>query len=232
MFKYITSVFSLLAIILIAPLHAMSLNHSMYNYAGIVPVITDDHNQTWVYFGVEYINNKKTLALLAGGQEKKDINSLATALRELNEESLDVFDDYINIHNLTNKSLPEINYNIWLVISTKLFLYTNRTAWADEYCDKFISLYNQRRYAGKGDYQKLSRSQRENYELRKVKLEDLLSFLKDPNHFDYQLISYGGKNCLHDDPLPLRWSTRIILRNQPALQELLSHSNTNLAVTQ
>lgn len=207
--------------IMILPKTTMANNHSLYSFAGILPIIKDNKKQTWIYLGVEYVNNEKRLALLAGQRDKKDANSMQTALREMNEESLDVFSDYITIKKLTNDGTPEINYNILYLLSTKVYLFPIISARSNGDCDSFIKLYNERRYAGSDKYKRLRLAQRETYELRKVKLVDLIDFLNKPSKFNYKLISYGGKGCNTSDSIPLRWSTKIILKNQSVLEQFV-----------
>jgi hypothetical protein len=199
----------------------MAYGQSWYNYAGALSIIKDHHQQAWVYMGVEYINNQKRLAILAGQKEKQDTHSLDTALRELHEESLDVFSDYINSNHINEKLIPQISYNVWFFMSTKLYLFVINEQLSDDNCDKFIELYNERRYNGTGKYKKLKLAQRESYELRKVKLNELIDFLNNPNKNDAQLISYGGKKC-DTEHIPLRWSSQIMLQNQPTLQSLIN----------
>lgn len=204
---------------------SMASSQPWYNYAGIVPVIKDSKNQAWIYMGVEYINNEKRLALLAGQKDKKDQDVANTALREFNEESLDVFSSYINLNKLNQNNIPQIEYNLLFLIHTKLYLFVinnnlNNNL-LENNCDKFIDLYNKRRYNGQDNYKKLKLAQRESYELRKVKLNDLIDFLNAPHKSNPKLMSYGGKNC-DENSIPLRWSSKIILKNQPSLKSLVN----------
>lgn len=217
--KYLNIIIYMLVIVL--PKTSLANNHSLYSYAGILPVTKDSNNNTWVYLGVEYVNNEKRLAILAGQKDKEDKDSITTALRELNEESLDVFNDYININKLSDNTIGQINYNILFLLSTKLYIYPLDVYNANNSCDAFIQLYNQRRYSGSGKYKRLKLVQRETYGLRKVKLNTLIDFLENPEKYDNKLTSYGGKNCSETDKIPLRWSSKIILKNQPILNKLL-----------
>lgn len=217
--KYLNILVYILVIIL--PKTSMANNNSLYTFAGILPVIQDDKNQAWIYFGVEYVNNEKRLAVLAGKKDIKDKNSLETALREMNEESLDVFADNITTSSLDKKPDNQIDYNILFLLSTKLYVAVINSKLNSDNCDQYIELYNKRRYMGTDKYTKLRLNQRETYELRKVKLNDLIEFLDSNNG---SLISYGGKNCKPTDNIPLRWSSRVILKNQEVLQQLLNKS--------
>lgn len=198
----------------------MANNNAVYNFAGILPIIIDKQHTAWMYFGVEYVNNEKRLAVLAGKQDSIDHDSLETAIRELNEESLDVFDKYININKLNQKD-EQLDYNILFILSTKLFLMPIDAKSDNQECDQFIKLYNERRYHKQGNYKKLRLAQRETYELRKVKISHLLEFLSDPKAFDNKLTSYGGKNCEVTNDIPLRWSSQILLKNQEKLKKFL-----------
>lgn len=215
--KYLNILFYILVLIL--PKTTLANNNSLYSFAGILPTIKDDNKQVWIYFGVEYVNNEKRLAVLAGKKDKKDKDSLDTALREMNEESLDVFANDITANTLSTEVNSQIDYNILFLLSTKLYVGVINSKLNKNNCDQFIDLYNKRRYHGSNKYNKLKLSQRETYELRKVKLNDLIDFI-DNNH--ETLTSYGGKDCEHTDSIPLRWSSKIILKNQTVLQQLLN----------
>lgn len=212
--------FIIYLIIMMLPKTGTANSSAVYTFAGILPIITDQQNQSWIYFGVEYVNNEKRLAILAGKKDRNDDNYLATAIRELNEESLDVFDKYININKLNNSD-EQLDYNILFLLSTKLFILTINNSLDNQECDQFIKLYNERRYHRQGTYKKLYLAQRETYELRKVKLNHLLEFLSHPETFDNKLTSYGGKNCKVTDDIPLRWSSQILLKNQEKLKKFL-----------
>lgn len=210
--------------------------NSIYGFAGVIPIITDNHNQKWVYLALEYNKKQKQLAIMAGQKNKSDKNSIETANREFQEESLDVFNQYINTNTLKklqkNKMLDELTltYDILFLLSTKIYLipidnkYLNKKVYlpdlSSDKCDYFIDLYNQRRFNKPYNYNKLTRSQRENHGIRKVKLQDLIAYLKNPANFNYKLPNYDAKDCNHPDNLPLRWSSRIILQNQPAIDHL------------
>lgn len=206
---------------MILPKTGLANNNALYSFAGILPIVIDSDKQAWIYLGVEYVNNEKKLAVLAGQKDKKDKNSLYTAVRELNEESLDVFSPYIDVKTINDKELGQIDYNILFLLNTKLYLLDINSELYHQNCDKFIKLYNQRRYNGAGKYKRLRLAQRETYELRKVKLNVLIDYLSDPKNFDNKLVSYGGTKCNSTDKLPLRWSSQIILKNQKSLQKYL-----------
>lgn len=218
MHKYFHYIIYLLIIIL--PKTTMANNNAIYNFAGILPIIFDHNNQAWVYFGVEYVNNEKRLAILAGKKDNKDNDSLQTAIRELNEESLDVFTKYININKLNNES-KQLDYNILFLLSTKLYIMTINANLNSQKCDQFIKLYNERRYHHPQNYKRLHLAQRETYELRKVELKHLLEFLESPENFEHKITSYGGKNCQTSNDIPLRWSSKILLKNQIKLKNIL-----------
>lgn len=214
--KFINITIYLLVVLL--PKTSIANNNALYNFAGILPIITDNQNQAWVYFGVEYVNNEKKLALLAGQKDNKDESSITTAVRELNEESLDVFSEYIKDNKLSDS---HIDYDILFLLSTKLYLLDIKYNTNNKSCDPFISLYNNRRYNGAGKYKRLKLAQRETYELRKVKVSDLVNFLNEPKKYKNKLTSYGGKNCTVQDDIELRWSSQIILKGQSYFNKYL-----------
>jgi len=201
-----------------------AINNSLYKYSGVLPIAKDKNNTYWVYFGVEYQINNPKLAILAGKKEPEDNNALDIALRELREESLDVFEQYINNNTIKiNNQNLQIDYNIFFLLSTKIYLALIDRVIDTNDCDEFIAEYNTRRYLKPKKYEHLSLPQRETYELRKVRLKELIKYLNNPDKYHNKISSYGGKSCLPDQKIPIRWSSRILLQQQEKLIKLDKH---------
>lgn len=198
-----------------------TINDGLYKYSGILPIVKDKNNTYWVYFGVEYQINNPKLAILAGKKEPEDKKVLDIALRELREESLDVFEQFINNNSVdTGNQNLQLDYNIFFLLSTKIYLVLIEHVIDDNLCDEFITAYNQRRYLKPTNYEHLKLPQRETYELRKVRLKDLIKYVNDPDKYHNKINSYGGKLCLPDQQIPMRWSSRILLQQQENLMKL------------
>ena len=208
-------------------LTAMSVNISyanspVYNFAGILPIVKDEENQNWLYFGVEYKIKEPQLAILGGAKERKDKTAAETAIRELNEESLNVLEDYININNLEKLSRHKIDYHLMFLFNIKLYLTPiDFKLQNTKSCEYFLTEYKHRRLDKPEHYKKLAKSQQESYEIRRVKVSDLIKFLESPEKNDYKLTSYGYPDCTKPTPIKLRWSSRVLLQNQPALKKIL-----------
>ncbi len=197
-------------------------SHPVYNFAGILPIVKDQDNQNWVYFGVEYKIKEPQLAILGGSKDKNDKSPADTVLRELKEESLDVLHDYININTLEKKSTHKINYHLLFLFNIKLYLTPiDYKLENSNSCEYFLTEYRHRRYDKPDNYKKLALSQRESYEIRRVKAKDLIDFIKSPEKNDYKLTSYGFPNCKQPISMKLRWSSRVLLQNQETLQKII-----------
>ena len=142
-----------------------------YKYGAILPIITDSTGNKWVYFTLDIHNKKSVIDLFGGLIEKKDKSVFKAAIRELNEESLDVFGNtsYIN--------LKAIDYKVF---RTKLFIISIKNNKLNNHCDYFTKNYYLRRYGGLKKYRHLTLAQTETVGMRKVKLrfetKILLSF--------------------------------------------------------
>ncbi len=202
-----------------------NISHSSYSFAGIVPIAKDQNNDKWLYFGVEYKIKTPMLAII-GGQREENESPQMTAIRELNEETLDVFNKYITLDTLKDTNgnhIKEMDYNILFLISTKIFwVPINYTVVSGQAaCEDLIFEYEKHRFEKPEHYKSLKLNQKETYEIRRVRLKDLIKFLKDPYKYDEHIMSYGLKDCSAPVRMKLRWSSKILLQSQPDLNNFL-----------
>lgn len=184
---------------------------NFYRYSAILPVVTDSNNNKWVYFTLD-IHNKKTVIDLFGGIiEKKDNSVFNAGIREFNEESLDIFKTNI-LNKKDFKIIESIDYKAF---RTMLFIVTIKDTMNNikNNCDYFTRQFYLRRYKKPNHYQRLSLAQKEAIGIRRVNLNDLIEYIKNPNKFPNGLTTYYSdlKSCNLESKAKFRFEAGILL---------------------
>lgn len=200
---------------------------NFYKYSAILPVVTDSNNIKWVYFTLD-IHNKKTVIDLFGGIiEKKDNSIFNAGIREFNEESLDIFKSNI-LNKKDFKIIESIDYKAF---STKLFIVSIKDSMNNikNNCDYFTRQFYLRRYKKPNHYQTLSLAQKEAIGIRKVKLNDLIEYIKNPNKYPNGLTTFYSdlKSCNLESKEKFRFESEILLSFASIRNALLKLESKN-----
>jgi len=225
-YTYITTCF---ANITIYSVNLKQLN--FYKYSAILPIVTDYNSNKWVYFTLD-IHNKKTVIDIFGGIiENKDKSVFSAGIRELNEESLDIFKNNISDKN-SFKKLASIDYKAF---RTKLFIVSIKDIKNNirNNCDFFSKQYYIRRYKKPDHYKRLSLAQTETIGIRKVKLNDLINYSENPNKFPNGITTYYSNltSCNLKSKENFRFEAGILLSFASLRDALLDYENSGIKNT-
>jgi len=199
-----------------------------YKYSAVLPIVTDNTNNKWVYFTLD-IHNKKTVIDIFGGIiENKDKSVFNAGIRELNEESLDIFKNFIS-DKKAFKKLASIDYKAF---RTKLFIVSleDKKNNIRNSCDYFSKQYYIRRYKHPDHYKRLSLAQTETIGIRRVKLDDLIDYVENPNKYPNGLNTYYSnlKSCNLQSKEKFRFEAGILLSFASLRNALLNYKNSNI----
>ena len=177
---------------------------NFYKYGAVLPILKDSNGNKWVYFTLDIHNKKTVLDIFGGLIEKKDKTVFKAAIREFNEESLDVFS------NSKYKKLDLIDYKTF---RTQLYIISFNNKYIQQKCDSYIKKYYSRRFGKVKNYNRLSLAQAETVGMRKVKLVDLIDFIESPSKYPDGIEAYYSKanNCLVKDKHKFRFESKILL---------------------